>query len=147
MKKGFTLIELLAVIAILAILSLLTIPNIIETRKEVLENSYQSKVSTITNGAKDWANDNLVQIPSPVTASYAGIKVCNSDCACILISELISRGYVAGDKNEDDNGHDVGKAIITDPRTGESMNNLLVCVRYDTNDAKTRKIISYIVEE
>ncbi len=147
MKKGFTLIELLAVIAILAILSLLVVPSIIETRDEVLENAYQSKVNSINNGAKDWANDNLVQIPSPISADYTGVKVCNSDCACILVSELISRGYVAGDKSEDDNGHEVGKAVLTDPRTGQSMNNLLVCVRYDVKDAAKRKIISYIVEE
>mgnify|MGYP003436700995 CR=1 FL=1 len=37
--------------------------------------------------------------------------------------------------------------FIENPKNKKSMNGMLVCVRFDNNDAMNRKIVSYIVEE
>lgn len=145
-KHGFTLVELLAVIAIMGILSVMITPAIINIRNDILERTRNSRESLIKTAALDWAADNIEQVPSNVSQNYDGSQTsCNSDCACILIGELINRGYLSG---SDDNGN-----TITNPVTSENLNGKLVCVRYDTNivlprntNERERKLMAYIVE-
>lgn len=138
-NKGFTMIELLAVLAIMALLAIVVVPNINEMRQTTLKQTYDSKVKQVNVAAKEWAGDNLISVPSNVSREYTNQTECDSDCVCVSVNELIHSGYLAGDKNQ--------KKTLTNPLTNEEMNNLLVCVRYDTNDIDKREIISYIVGE
>lgn len=138
-KKGFTMVELLAVIAIMALLAIVIVPNISSMKQTTLKQTYDSRVKQVNIAAKEWGIDNLVSVPSNVLRDYTNQSECDNDCVCVSIEELIHTGYLAGDKNQ--------KQTLTNPITNEEMNNLLVCVRYDTNDINTRELISYIVGE
>jgi prepilin-type N-terminal cleavage/methylation domain-containing protein len=138
-NKGFTLIEVLAVIAILAILTIMITPAIINIRNNTLQRTYTSRLSMINNAALDWASDNLVQIPSQVSNTYNANSnnTCDSNCACILVGELINRGYLSGSDNN--------RQVMTNPINNEVLNDKLVCVRYNNNDVLNRKLVSYMV--
>ena len=149
-EKGFTLVELLAVIAILGILSIIVTPAVMIIRNNVLENSLNSKISFINSAAKEYAleTQNLMRVPSyvnDVNESYSCIEhesikdTCEDNCLKIYVKTLIDQGYLAGDKDD--------KTILTDPTSNESLNNKLVCIRYDTNDALKRKLVSYVVKD
>ena len=139
-NKGFTLIELMVSIAIMMILAIMLVPAINAIRKKVLNNLYDTKVEQILSTSQSWGRENLVRIPQFVSSAYTGNeKMCTKDCACILVRELINEGFLAGDKND--------KTELQNPINKKSMNGMLVCVRFDNNDAMNRKIVSYIVEE
>ena len=65
-KDGLTLVELLAVIAIIGILAVLISPAVISIRNNVLESTYQTRVSQIENAAKDYASDHINLIPQNI---------------------------------------------------------------------------------
>lgn len=141
-KKGFTLIEVIAAIALLALLALLVTPNLINVRKDMLQRTYESRVSLIKNAALDYANDHLELVPVSVSSQYNGGTTCDNNClkkdgACVTIGTLISDGYLAGSDNK--------KTEMRNPVTNENMNSKRVCVRYTDNNVLTRKLISYIV--
>ncbi len=149
-KKGFTLVEMIAAIAILAIITLIAIPSITRIRKDVLENTYNSRIDLIRYAALNWANDNLELVP-PNVDTYDGRSVCKetingeegSYCAlyngdCITVETLIHKQYL--------NGTNKDKTEMEDPRDNTSLNGKRVCVRYDNNDVKRRKLIAYIVD-
>ncbi len=141
-RNAFTLSELLAVIAIMGILSIMLIPSIINIRKDYLQKTYESRKKLIGNAALDWASDNLVNVPANVPDSCNNTvncsEGCSSACACTTVGYLIANGYLSGS--------DENKTVMTNPLTNESINNNSVCVRYDTNDVLTRKLISYMEE-
>lgn len=62
-KKGFTLIELMAVIVILGIITVIVYPTIDESIFKSKDTAYQTQVSDIINGAKNWAADNATLLP------------------------------------------------------------------------------------
>ena len=66
-KKGLTLVELLAVIAIIAVISIMIIPGIFSIREGVLDSSYENKVSQIVNAAKNYGQEHITELKSPVT--------------------------------------------------------------------------------
>ena len=141
MKKenGFTMIELLAVLGILGLLAIVIIPNVSSLRKKTLKQTYDNRVNQVKIAAKEWGSNNLISVPSSVSREYTDQNTCDDDCVCVTIQELITEGYLSGDKNE--------KKTLTNPITKKEVNKLLVCVRYDTNDIETRDLISYIVGE
>ena len=138
-KNGFTMIELLAVLGILALLTIVIVPNVSSLRQKTLQQTYDNKVNQVKIAAKEWGSDNLISVPPSVSKVYTDQSTCDSDCVCVTIQELITEGYLAGDKNE--------KKTLTNPITNKEMNKLLVCVRYDTNNIETRELVSYIVGE
>ena len=142
-KKGFTLVELLAVIAIISILLVIVTPAFLTVRKDLLKSTLKTKISNINNAAKDYAEDHLKDIPSHVEHEITNLSNINknveTDCLTIYVRVLIYDGYITGDDEE--------KKEIINPLTNESLNDLIVCMRYDTNDALNRSIVTYIIGE
>ena len=71
-----------------------------------------------------------------------GKKVCaapNVNCLLITVRDLITKGYVIGDKDN--------KEILENPFNNEPLNTKIVCVRYNNNDAYNRKLIAYVIGE
>ena len=154
-KNGFTLVELIAVIAILGILAIMVTPGIIALRNNVLDKTLNSKISTIENAAKDYAMDNLQLLNKYVSEEITdldsfkengGNKTLSNDCTWITVNGLINNGYLKGSTSYVNTSDGQKEEQIINPRTGESMNDDLVCVRDDTNDAMTRTIIAYMYE-
>ncbi len=152
-KKGLTLIELMAVIAIIAILTIMIMPGIMSVRQSVLDNSYKNKVSQIENAAKEYGQEHITELISPVTHVFtnfnnADVRELNDgrvDCIYRTVNFLISSGYLKVSNSYDSNG--VENTSFTNPKTGEAMNNKSVCIRFDNNDIIKRQIVAYLVEE
>lgn len=133
MKKGFTLVELLIVIALIGIISLIIVPNVIETRRKLLEESLEAKYKNIESAALEWAMDNLNSLS--LNKENDNYTVCNY----VSVDTLISRGYIAGD-NED-------KTILKNPVNDEELNSLNVCVRYDISKGPKNRIMEVRIIE
>ena len=149
-KTGFTLIEILAVIAIMGLLIIMITPCIMSIRRSVLQNSLETRISMIENAAKDYAHDHITELKSYVTSSYDGEKTENDNCIYRNVNFLINSGYISSSNTyvvEDETTNQIKENQILDPVTGTSMNNRRVCIRFDTNDAMTRQVITYLVEE
>ena len=149
-NKGFTLIEILAVVAIMGVLIIMIVPGIMAVRSNVLENALENRISMIENAAKDYAQEHINEVKSTVTSSYDGTKGPNDNCIYRNVNFLINNGYISSSNTyvvEDDSTEQIRENQVINPVTGTSMNNLRVCIRFDTNDAISRKIITYIVEE
>lgn len=143
MKKGFTIIELLSAIVILGIISVIAIPSILSVRKRILENTYQDKINLINRGALEWASDNINLLQKEVTVEVNDDPLQNNvyneiDCTNISVNKLIEEGYIVGDNDS--------KTILSNPLEEKNFNEYFVCVRFDTNDILTRKIISHVIE-
>lgn len=148
-NRGFTLVELLAVIAIMGILMIMITPGIMSLRENVLENALENRISLIENAAKDYAQDHITELDGDV-GNYDGSKGPSDDCIYRTVNFLINSGYISSNntyvvEDEDTNQKKINQ--ILNPVTGESMNNLRVCIRFDNNNAMKRQIITYIVEE
>ena len=127
-KNGFTLIELMATLGIMAILTVILVPSILRMRDDVVNDAYENKKENIFTAAKDWAYDNLNDI------------TIGGGCTTILVEKLIQDDYLPGDDDE--------KKVITDPRNGESMNKLEVCVTAEYRNVQdhygnTKRIVVY----
>ena len=156
-KKGFTLVELLAVIAILGILALLVTPAVMAIRKSILTSTLKSKINTIDNAAADYGQDRIGEIPFPegtwnfsrksigITSSAKLGEVIENGytledfCRMTYVQELVSNGYIKPDRKD--------SRVINNPLTGESMNELRVCIRFDSSDPMKRQIVAYVIDE
>ena len=154
-KKGLTLVELIAVIAIIGILALLVTPGIIALRNNVLNRTLQTRESQIENAAKDYAMENLQLLKSVVNREITDIdnfkdqydddfNVLNEDCSWITVNGLINNGYLNGSTSYVNTEGGEKEEQMINPVTGESMNDYMVCMRYDTNDAISRTIVTII---
>lgn len=81
MKKGFTLVELLAVISLLGLLSLIIVPVVDKIIKENKENLYQDQVKNIEDGARNWAANNIFDLPEN---GYINKSICELEKAGFL---------------------------------------------------------------
>lgn len=142
-KKGMTLVELLAVIAIVAILSVLIMPAFINIRNDLLKKTLESKIKNINIAAKEYAEDHINEIPNDVgnelVTEYSVDKSSKNHCLIRYVRVLISDGYLSGDSEE--------KNSLSNPLTGNSLNDEEVCIRFSSNDAMNRDIITYVVGE
>ncbi len=158
-RNGFTLVELIAVIAIIGILALLVTPGIIALRNNVLNRTLETKEATIENAAKDYAMDNLQLLKRQVTNEInvgdmdlnkfkelyeKNLTELSKDCTWITVNGLINGGYLNGSTSYVNTEDYEKEEQIINPVNGESMNDVLVCVRYDNNDAMNRTIVSII---
>lgn len=140
-KKGFTLVELMAVLAIISILAVMVSPAIMTVRTKVLNNSLKSKKEQIYEAALDYGNKHIMEVPSPVTNEYDVTNPVHTsnDCKVIKVGSLISQGYLAGDKDDNE--------ILINPVNNEPLNFEYVCIRYDNNNVMNRKLIAYIISD
>lgn len=122
-KKGFTLIELVAAITILGILTVLIAPNVMEMRKSVLTKSLNSRIDMIETAAIDYATKEI----------YNKIS---TECTKKTVNNLIENGYLVG-TNAD-------KTSIDNPLSGQSLNGLFVCIKFDSTDVMTRKVVACV---
>lgn len=149
-NNGFTLIEILAVVAIMGLLMIMIMPGIMSIRKNVLENALANRISMIENAAKDYAHDHINEVKSTVTSNYDGSKTPNENCIYRNVNYLINSGYISQSNTyvvEDESTNQIKENQILNPVTGQSMNNMRVCIRFDTNDAVNRSVVAYLVEE
>lgn len=149
-NNGFTLVEILAVVAIMGVLIIMIMPGIMSIRSNVLENSLENRISMIENAAKDYAHDHINEVKSTVSSNYDGSKTPNDNCIYRNVNFLINAGYIAASNTyvvEDESSDQIKENQILNPVTGESMNNMRVCIRFDTNDAVNRQVVAYLVEE
>ena len=134
MKKGFTLIEMLITVVLIGIVSALVIPNIISTKEDALKRDLDIKVKNIESASYEWANDNLEHLKLDVDSNNRNYTVCNY----VYVDELISKGYIVGDKNN--------KTILKNPVNNEELNNYKVCVIYDISKGFSNRIMEANLE-
>lgn len=93
MKKGFTLVELIAVLVILSVIALIVTPNIMVSVKEYQRQVYETEVQAIKDSAKNWAADNVTELPH------------NNDFSLVVtIQDLIDNGYYDSEVRDTFNG-------------------------------------------
>ena len=70
-----------------------------------------------------------------------GKYFCEEDCgdAFIKVGTLIEENYLVGDNDK--------KTNLINPVNKSSLNEVLVCVKYDSNKIKTRKLEAFIINE
>lgn len=77
-RKGFTLIELLGVVVILGVLSILVVPTVSRVIQNSQNKAYQIQLSSIIDGLKNWATNNVTMLPdengSSITLTMAQLK-------------------------------------------------------------------------
>lgn len=160
-NKGFTLVELLAVIAVLGILAIVVTPAIIGLRNNVLKSTLDTKISTINTAAADYAYTVMNQLKQPLgsTDNYYIDGVTGYDdspfCKKVKIGTLIELNFLTVNSSHQDEERDADGSVIINskasqilnPLNNESMNDLEVCMRFDTDDAINRKIVTYIINQ
>jgi prepilin-type N-terminal cleavage/methylation domain-containing protein len=113
-KKGFTVVELMLAIVLLLALAILVVPRLIDMGDSSKEKIYDSKIQLALNGAYKYGVDNIDNL--------------SSSCTEVTIGALINLEYVSGD---DESGYN-----LIDPDSGESMNNIVICVYYDKGEVR-----------
>lgn len=123
MRKGFTLVELIATLVILSIIALIVTPNILVSIREYKQQIYDSNVQSINGAAKEWASDNIEELPETDTNSILVSLEELIDGAYLneKVKDPINKGYF------DDDDHFTFVIIdcyqIKDEVTGELINN------------------------
>lgn len=123
MKKGFTLVELIATLVILSIIALIVTPNILVSIREYKQQIYDSNIQAISGASKEWASDNIGELPET-----------DSNSILISLEELIYGAYLNEKVKDpinkgyfDDDDHFTFVIIdcyqIKDEVTGELINN------------------------
>jgi len=104
MKKGFTLVEIIAVVTVLGILAVVGTVAISNILKSNRERSYDLQIKNIEQGARNWANRNVLILPDN-----------EGDVVTLTLLYLKQEGFVEGD--------------IKDPITEEPFpNDMLITI-------------------
>lgn len=110
-KNGYTIIELLIVIVVLGVITAVILTKTSYAFKDNKQEYYEQKISLALRQAETYA-PNIENIKTTETV--------------IMISELIEKGYLAGDAD--------GNYI--DPRNNEDISNLKIRITYnEENDS------------
>ena len=106
---GFTIVELLASISLLLIISIFVINRITNSDSVTKEQLYNTKVKLILSSAYKYGSDHIDNL--------------SNNCTYITVSDLIKNNYLVGDSEN--------KLEIINPKTNESMNYYIVCIKYE----------------
>ena len=79
------------------------------------EKMYNAKVTEILAGAYKYGTDNIDNL--------------TNECLDVTVGTLLKLGYV---KSDDNSGF-----YVTNPKNNESMNNLIICVKYENGKVVT----------
>ena len=107
-KKGFTIVEVTLSLILLLIISLFIAKRVIMIDKSSKEKSFESKLALATNAAIKYGTDIIDDL--------------SSNCTNVTIGTLINMNYLDADDD---------KYKITNPITNESMNNIVICIKYE----------------
>ena len=114
-ENGFTLVEVLAVIVLISLLLLIVVPKLGELDTKSKEKLYEAKVTEILAGAYKYGNDNIDGL--------------SSECLDVTVNTLLKLGYV---KSDDNSGY-----YVSNPKNNETLNNLIICVKYENGKVVT----------
>lgn len=78
-KKGFTIVEILVVLAILGVLMAIAVPGIMNISNKMKERGLNSKLDSIKEGARVYAQNNSNQIKDKILKANAPGGKCNRD--------------------------------------------------------------------
>ncbi len=115
-KKGFTLVEITISIVLILALMLIVVPNLIDMGDGTKKKMYESKVNMALGKAYQYGVEHMDDL--------------TSGCTDVTVGTLIDLGYMQGDEE--------GGYNLINPITGESMNNLILCVYYENSEVRTR---------
>ncbi len=123
-NKGFTLIELLVVFVIIAIVGSIAVIGISAIRNNINENSFESKLEVILEGAKRYGEDNINSITNICSSLVDG-----DYCLDITIIDLLNHdsNYLTSDEVCDNS-----VCIINDV-TKENINNNIITIYVKNN--------------
>lgn len=151
-NKGFTLIELIVAIGIMGMLMVLASPAVMSMKNATLEKAYENKIKLIENASRRWGADKKHLIPSYIDYTKCPSdepdeidRTCLSACAIVPVYVLVNEGYVVPDKDENEGDLVSEKTIFSNPIDGSSMNDMCACVRYNSNDALNREIVTFVM--
>ena len=114
-NNGFTIVELLVSLTLLLIISIFVASRLVDVDKNSKEKLYNSKISIILSSAYKYGSDHIDSL--------------SNTCTYVSIAKLIENGYLVGDSEN--------KLEMINPFDNESMNYLLVCIKYENGDIKT----------
>jgi len=87
-KRGLTLVEMIAVVTVLALVVTIVTPIIMENIKDNRNDTYETQVKIIKEGAEAWGVDHVNQLPTNVDQYVE-----------VTYAELVTDGYVEDKKN------------------------------------------------
>ena len=108
-KKGFTIVEITISIVILLAVALFVARRVIDMDSSSKRKVYDSKIELANAAAVKYGTDRIDSL--------------TSNCTDVTIGTLINLEYL-----DPDDG--VGYSMIS-PLTNESMNNIIICVKYE----------------
>lgn len=108
-KNGFTIIEITISLVILLALSLFIARRVIDMDDTSKQKIYDSKIKLAESGAIKYGTDIIDSL--------------SSNCTDVTIGTLINLKYLDAD---DEYGY-----RMLNPLTNESMNNVIICVKYE----------------
>lgn len=114
-KKGYTITEIVVTIALLLLLAILVIPNLVNQDTKTKKKLYEERITLAKNAAYDYGRDNVDKLTS-------------TKCTDVTIRTLVNLKYLSA---TDEYGYD-----ILNPITGESMLNVVLCIKFEKNTIK-----------
>ena len=114
MKRGFTLVELLIVLTVIGLLGLIVVPIVDTIIKENKQKLYDLQINNIEDGAKNWASDNIFNLPED-----------DNETLNITICDLEKSGFIEIDMENPKTGERFYKnsyVVITKTSYGYTYN-------------------------
>ena len=116
-KKGFTIVEMTIAIVILLAVAIFIARRVIDMDASSKRKVYDSKIELAKAAAIKYGTDRIDSL--------------SNECTEVTIGNLINLKYLDADD-------EVGYKMV-DPITNESMNNVIICVKYENGKVQANK--------